>query len=600
MRKALLVLFVFFTSATAFAQFNTDNLPHNLTQEEIDNARNHVFAVSNTRGITTPPPFSNLRNMAEWEEIQVLVVAWTSYPTILKQIVANARLECEVVILAENPSATENYLLGNNGGGPFSDLNNVTILDATYDSVWMRDYFANSVYADEVGELFLVDWIYNRPRPEDDASPQYVADYLGIDMYCTTDTPYDLMNTGGNYMTDGFGKAFASELILDENNGTATGWGPMHPDQSETEIDEIFSMYMGIDEYIKMDILPYDGIHHIDMHMKLLDEETLLVGEYPDGISDGPQINANIEYVLSNFQSKWGTNFKVHRIPMPPSTSGNWPSTPWPNTASYRTYTNSVFINKTVLVPTYREEYDTTAMRIYNELLPGYTIVPIDCDNQPDNIISASGALHCITHSVGVNDPLLISHQPLTDTYDDFNPYTVSAYMNHNQGVESAFMYWKTSLTGAYNEVSMSNVGTNTWEANIPAQPIGTRIYCYVHGIAADGKELSRPMPAPNAYWSFDVLTTINVNEVDIASFKPAFPNPAGAITCIPVVMLSSAKGSMTLEDVTGRVVMDIYNGQFPMGESKYFFDASTLSSGAYLIRLQTGNTSVSQRIMVN
>jgi agmatine deiminase len=334
--------------------------------------------------------------------------------------------------------------------------------------------------------------------------------------------------------------------------------------------------------------------------MKLLDEETLLVGEYPDGISDGPQINANIEYVLSNFQSKWGTNFKVHRIPMPPSTSGNWPSTPWPNTASYRTYTNSVFINKTVLVPTYREEYDTTAMRIYNELLPGYTIVPIDCDNQPDNIISASGALHCITHSVGVNDPLLISHQPLTDTYDDFNPYTVSAYMNHNQGVESAFMYWKTSLTGAYNEVSMSNVGTNTWEANIPAQPIGTRIYYYVHGIAADGKELSRPMPAPNAYWSFDVLTTINVNEVDIASFKPAFPNPAGAITCIPVVMLSSAKGSMTLEDVTGRVVMDIYNGQFPMGESKYFFDASTLSSGAYLIRLQTGNTSVSQRIMVN
>ncbi|MDP4827674.1 MAG: hypothetical protein NWR73_08300 [Flavobacteriales bacterium] len=107
MRKALLVLFVFFTSATTFAQFNPDNLPHNLTQEEIDNARNHVFAVSSARGITTPPPFSNLRNMAEWEEIQVLVVAWTSYPTILKQIVANARLECEVVILAENPSATE-------------------------------------------------------------------------------------------------------------------------------------------------------------------------------------------------------------------------------------------------------------------------------------------------------------------------------------------------------------------------------------------------------------------------------------------------------------------------------------------------------------
>lgn len=36
---------------------------------------------------------------------------------------------------------------------------------------------------------------------------------------------------------------------------------------------------MGIERYIKMQTLPYDGIHHIDMHMKLLDEETLLVGQ---------------------------------------------------------------------------------------------------------------------------------------------------------------------------------------------------------------------------------------------------------------------------------------------------------------------------------
>ena len=40
------------------------------------------------------------------------------------------------------------------------------------------------------------------------------------------------------------------------------------------------------------------------MHMKLLDEETLLIGEYPEGTSDGPQIEANIQYVLSNFNTK--------------------------------------------------------------------------------------------------------------------------------------------------------------------------------------------------------------------------------------------------------------------------------------------------------
>ena len=45
------------------------------------------------------------------------------------------------------------------------------------------------------------------------------------------------------------------------------------------------------------------------MHMKLLNEETLLVGEYPTGIADGPQIEANIQYVLANFQNTFGKQF---------------------------------------------------------------------------------------------------------------------------------------------------------------------------------------------------------------------------------------------------------------------------------------------------
>ena len=46
--------------------------------------------------------------------------------------------------------------------------------------------------------------------------------------------------------------------------------------------------FMGIDTYIIMETLPYDGIHHIDMHMKLLDEETILMAEYPSRSSRRP------------------------------------------------------------------------------------------------------------------------------------------------------------------------------------------------------------------------------------------------------------------------------------------------------------------------
>ena len=65
-----------------------------------------------------------------------------------------------------------------------------------------------------------------------------------------------------------------------------------------------------------------------------------------------------------------------------------------------------------MILPTYYEQYDTTAMRIWENALPGYNIVGIDCDSG-NNIISQSGAIHCITHSVGVEDPLIISHLPL-------------------------------------------------------------------------------------------------------------------------------------------------------------------------------------------
>ena len=156
--------------------------------------------------ITTPPNFTNIRSMAEWEEVQAITISWTGFPAILKQIVAASRLETLVVILSDNVQATEDYLLASNtGGAAFSNLNNVLIVDSNYDSIWMRDYAANPVYGNEVDSLFLVDWLYNRDRPNDDSTPLDVANVLNLELYETSESPYDLVNTGGNYMSDGFG-----------------------------------------------------------------------------------------------------------------------------------------------------------------------------------------------------------------------------------------------------------------------------------------------------------------------------------------------------------------------------------------------------------
>jgi len=581
--KRILSLLCFAFSLTNLLNAQVD-LPRNLTPAEIEQISHGDFSIVNSdRGIESPPSFTNIRAMAEWEEIQCLTISWISYPTILKQIVAAARTQTLVVILSEDVQATQNYLYSNSGGPAFTNMDNVIILPANYDSVWMRDYGANPAYANEVEDLFLVDWIYNRPtRPNDNTSPQYVADYLGLDLYTTTSAPDDLVNTGGNWMSDGFGTAIVTELILEEN---AAGNPYGVTAKTEAEIDAITESYLGVNRNIKMPVLPYDGIHHVDMHMKLIDEQTLLVGEYPAGISDGPQINANMDYVVSNFMNKWGEPYKIIRMPMPPSAAGNWPSSNPP--ASYRTYTNAVFVNKMVILPIYREQYDTTALRIWQEALPGYQIVGIDCDNNPDNIIAASGAIHCITHSVGVQNPMLISHNPLSDTENTTTPYSVVAYMNHRDGIAAGRLYWKTSLNGTYSVVDMSSVGSNNWEGFIPAQPAGTRVYYYVEGEATTGKVLQRPMSAPEGYWSFDVLNGNSINE-EAFQFSRLFPNPAKEITCVEFDVRVSQKAQALILDMQGRRVKEIFSGVLSPEQSKIFFNASDLVSGVYAVQLIT------------
>ena len=465
---------------------------------------------------TTPPSF-NVRTMAEWEEIEALTITWsTNYgiteEIILTQIVEHAINECDVIIICNSQNTVAGYLASQGISSP-----NIHYVEADFNNIWMRDYGQNTVYKNDVEDRLLVDWIYNRNRPYDDLIPEYIATHLNIDMYNTTQPPYDLMATGGNFMSDGMGTAFSSKLIEDENSGGYAWNGPSgnvyYPNHTISEIENIMQEFMGIDTYIIMETLPYDGIHHIDMHMKLLDEETILMAEYPTGVADGPQIEANLQYVLNNYNSAFGTAYKVIRIPSPPSSGGYFPD----NNGYYRTYTNSVFLNNTVLVPFYREEYDTIAQRIYEEVLPGYNIVGIDVDNSGTNLISYSGAIHCITHSVGVDEPLLIQHQSLEDTNPQAN-YVVSSNIQHNSGIANANVYFTTDLSLGYNApISMSNTTGNTWEANIPGTiTSGSTVYYYIEATANSGKTINRPMPAPTGYFDFKILN----NTTDIKSIS--------------------------------------------------------------------------------
>lgn len=348
--------------------------------------------------------------------------------------------------------------------------------------------------------------------------PPFHASLVGMPSYTTNTGNMDLVNTGGNFMSDGLGNAFASELILNENEaGNPYGVSA----KTEAQIDQIMNEYMGIDRYIKMTPLPYDVINHIDMHLKLLDEETLLVSKYPDGVADGPQIEANIDYVLNNFMSPFGTPYKVKWIDAPPSTGGNYPD----NGGYYRNFTNSVFINKTILLPIYRPEVDGPALAQWQEMMPGYNIVGIDVDNPGENLISAVGAIHCITHTIGVADPLWIVHQPVP-TADANTTVPIDAMIKHISGISEAKVFWRIEGTTDFSETAMTFVSDDTWTADLefPANPENVEYYIWAE--ANSGKSLTRPIVAPEGYWTIDTEilgTTHNALETNLVT---VFPNP--------------------------------------------------------------------------
>lgn len=544
-----------------------------------------TFSQSGSRDlISVLPPGSPVRTMAEWEESQGYLITWTSYPQMLREIVRHGKQQCRMYVVTDNPNSVMTDLNNNS-----IDTTNVTFLNYPFNTVWSRDYGQWCVYTNSVDSLLFIDWLYNRNRPKDDSISQQLGAHLGLPVYKTSTAPFDLINTGGNLMVDGQGTAFASNLILDENDGSGS-YPIYYPTHTEAEIDNIMNLFMGINRYIKMETLPYDGIHHIDMHMKLLDEETLLVGEYPSGVADGPQIEANIQYVLSNYQSCFGTPYRVIRIPMPDD-GGAWPS----GFGDYLTYTNSSFINKTIIVPTYNIPSDTTALRIYRENLPGYNVVGINSTYS----IGASGALHCITKEIGTNDPLLIVHQRLTDTYNTTNPYIVSAKAFHRSGIQNITLHYTTDTTQPYQSIAMFDVFGDHYEGNIPAQPVGTEVFYYISAVSNTGKTQVRPIVAPDGFYNFKVLAPNAVVEENAVPEMSVYPNPANAITCVELQFPMNETLQLDLYDIAGRFVQSIANENVANGTHRYFIQAEKLPRGFYTVRAQTSHGENSHKLVV-
>lgn len=93
---------------------------------------------------------------------------------------------------------------------------------------------------------------------------------------------------------------------------------------------------------------------------------------------------------------------------------------------------------------------------------------------------------------------------------------------------------------------------------------------------------------------SFPVTVLLNTSDVDDIALPGTFvlqqnyPNPFNPGTMIPFSLPERAHVSLEVFDVTGRLVARLLNQDLAAGIHRIPFDAAGLSSGLYIVRLQT------------
>jgi hypothetical protein len=253
---------------------------------------------------------------------------------------------------------------------------------------------------------------------------------------------------------------------------------------------------------------------------------------------------------------------------------------------AYYTYTNSLIINKTVLVPTYYTKYDTTALRIYRQAMPGYRVIGINSNS----IIPQSGTIHCTSHEIGAYNPLLISHQALENTDNIWTNYPVNATIMHKSGISSAIIYYRTDTTQPYlsTPMTLTNASTNTWSGEIPFQVSGTYVYYYIWAQSVSGKTQVRPMPAPLGWWRFRIYNPNQVQELNANNFSINIYSSDNQNYNLIVKSSYKLNSKISILSPDGKKVKEIFSGVWPEGTNEIVFDKNNISQGLYLVKVET------------
>ena len=567
MKKSLLFSILFCAvSGFVFAQSEAQHydthpkFPHHATAEERQMIP-YLSQQAHLRDAQTP--IAPVTAVAEFQPMGGVMIA---YPLGIPVALVRELSEItQVKVLVNSPNDStqaRNYFVSNQ-----VNMGNLEFWLIQHDSYWVRDYGPWFII-DGHDSVNVIDFVYNRPqRPHDDASMEYVVEHLGVNRY-----EMPMVHTGGNYMADGFGTAASTILVLQEN-----------PSETEASLSAIAMDYLGIENYMYLADPLGEYIAHIDCWGKFLDVDKVLIGQVPQTDPRYANYEAMAQY-FAETTTPWGNHYQVYRVYANPNSNKATP------------YTNSLILNDHVFVPVTGNSHDNEAIAVYQEAMPGYTIVPIMQSNYTP--WESTDALHCRTHELADLGMLYLKHYPLLGikTQDDDLSISVNikALSGANLITDSLLVYYRINQ-GDWSSAPLNQVSGDEYTFSFtsvnPVFEIGDSIQYYIYAKDASGRCEKHPYIGAADPHVF-VIDGVGVNDYEPLNVR-IYPNPATDFVLIQGENLAD----VTVYDMTGRQIDQVTLS----GENIEKISCHNWNNGVYFLHVRDNENRVNvQKVIIN
>jgi agmatine deiminase len=251
----------------------------------------------------------------------------------------------------------------------------ITYYEIPTDEPWCRDHGPIFLTRDAVPTLAVVDWDYNAwgnkypPFNLDEVVPTRIAEILGLPVFYPR-----MILEGGSIDVNGTGSLLTTESCLLNKN--------RNPSVSRADIEQRLRDFLGVREILWLGdgIAGDDTDGHIDDLARFVSETKVVT------VVEQDRDDENYEPLQANLNRLSRFGLEIVTLPMPKKIVREGLRLP-------ASYANFYIANSCVLVPTFADPADESALSSLRESFPNRRVIGIDCRE----LIWGLGTFHCLT-----------------------------------------------------------------------------------------------------------------------------------------------------------------------------------------------------------